>query len=138
MRFNSHIYMYVCVCVCVYNTGARQITQIPAVMEIFQFIHHLFTIGRFQPECCVVALVYTNRSLPLSLSLSLSLLMGRSISFIIHLLYRAIRVDRVIRWYIASWILYYNSILHRYSSLSPSLVCVSFSLTNTHTNSRFL
>ena len=39
----------------------KQVTQIPAVKQIYQFLKQVFEVGQFNPECCVISLVYINR-----------------------------------------------------------------------------
>ena len=36
-------------------------TEIPNVPVIFSFLKHVFEVGQFHPECCVISLVYVNR-----------------------------------------------------------------------------
>ncbi len=35
--------------------------QIPTVKLIYQFLKQVFEVGQFNPECCVISLVYINR-----------------------------------------------------------------------------
>lgn len=35
--------------------------QIPAVKQIYTFLKQVFEVGQFNPECCVISLVYINR-----------------------------------------------------------------------------
>lgn len=35
--------------------------QIPAVKQIYAFLKQVFEVGQFNPECCVISLVYINR-----------------------------------------------------------------------------
>lgn len=40
---------------------AKVVREIPAVKQIYQFLKQVFEVGQFNPECCVIALVYINR-----------------------------------------------------------------------------
>jgi len=35
--------------------------EIPSVKTVYQFLKHVFEVGQFNPECCVISLVYVNR-----------------------------------------------------------------------------
>jgi len=39
----------------------KEIKEMPNVKSIYTFLKHLFEVGQFHPECCVIALVYINR-----------------------------------------------------------------------------
>lgn len=39
----------------------KPVTQIPPVKAIYQFLKQVFEVGQFNPECCVISLVYINR-----------------------------------------------------------------------------
>jgi hypothetical protein len=41
--------------------GAVCSAQIPAVKQIYAFLKQVFEVGQFNPECCVISLVYINR-----------------------------------------------------------------------------
>jgi len=39
----------------------KPVLEIPAVKYIYQFLKQVFEVGQFNPECCVISLVYINR-----------------------------------------------------------------------------
>jgi hypothetical protein len=39
----------------------KPVGAIPAVKVIYQFLKQVFEVGQFNPECCVISLVYINR-----------------------------------------------------------------------------
>lgn len=39
----------------------KVVKEIPPVKAIFQFLKQVFEVGQFNPECCVISLVYINR-----------------------------------------------------------------------------
>jgi hypothetical protein len=39
----------------------KEVKEIPPVKSIFQFLKHVFEVGLFAAECCVISLVYINR-----------------------------------------------------------------------------
>jgi hypothetical protein len=39
----------------------KPVGSIPAVKLIYQFLKQVFEVGQFNPECCVISLVYINR-----------------------------------------------------------------------------
>jgi len=43
------------------NYTGKVVKEIPAVRYIYAFLKHVFEVGQFNPECCVISLVYINR-----------------------------------------------------------------------------
>jgi len=39
----------------------KQVKEVPQVKHIYQFLKQVFEVGQFNPECCVISLVYINR-----------------------------------------------------------------------------
>lgn len=35
--------------------------EVPDVREVYGFLKHIFEVGKFSPECCVISLIYMNR-----------------------------------------------------------------------------
>jgi len=46
---------------CEENYTGKIVKEIPAVKYIYQFLKGVFEVGQFNPECCVISLVYINR-----------------------------------------------------------------------------
>jgi hypothetical protein len=46
---------------CEENYTGKVVKEIPAVKYIYQFLKQVFEVGQFNPECCVISLVYINR-----------------------------------------------------------------------------
>jgi len=46
---------------CEENYTGKLVKEIPAVKYIYQFLKQVFEVGQFNPECCVISLVYINR-----------------------------------------------------------------------------
>lgn len=46
---------------CEENYTGKLVKDIPPVKHIFQFLKQVFEVGQFNPECCVISLVYINR-----------------------------------------------------------------------------
>jgi len=46
---------------CEENYTGKIVKEIPAVKYIYQFLKQVFEVGQFNPECCVISLVYINR-----------------------------------------------------------------------------
>jgi len=43
------------------NYTGKLVKEIPAVKQIYAFLKSVFEVGQFNPECCVISLVYINR-----------------------------------------------------------------------------
>jgi hypothetical protein len=43
------------------NYTGKVVRDIPAVKHIYSFLKQVFEVGQFNPECCVISLVYINR-----------------------------------------------------------------------------
>lgn len=46
---------------CEENYTGKVVREIPAVKYIYSFLKQVFEVGQFNPECCVIMLVYINR-----------------------------------------------------------------------------
>lgn len=46
---------------CEENYTGKIVKEIPAVKYIYAFLKQVFEVGQFNPECCVISLVYINR-----------------------------------------------------------------------------
>jgi hypothetical protein len=46
---------------CEENYTGKNVKEIPAVKYIYSFLKQVFEVGQFNPECCVICLVYINR-----------------------------------------------------------------------------
>jgi len=49
-----------------YFTKQEPETDFPSLENMFDFLRRIFKVGQFNPDCCIVTLVYTNRLLGLS------------------------------------------------------------------------